>query len=320
MKIFANLDMNKNQLLNPVLQNLATDPSSPVKGQAYFNTVNGKMRTYNGSTWDEYGTGSTMTGADIVTAINGSASKIDDDNLSTGVNSAVTNNHTHTNKALLDAFTPELNVLLGDAINKKHDQNTDTGTSNPTFTVGPSGVKIKNVGSTELQVRNNADSGFADMRVGNLVVEGTTTTVNSTTVELGDSEIELNAKIVTSSANSDGGITIKRLMADNTTRKDAKITYNNSTGRWQTTQGAVTGTLITTALANKVVATIGDNSATVYIITHGLNTQDLNISIRETASPFALVLADVEFTSVNTITVKFAVAPTANQFTVTIIG
>lgn len=82
-------------------------------------------------------------------------------------------------------------------------------------------------------------------------------------------------------------------------------------------------TTITNELAKKTdkhSQSIGDGSATSIVVTHNLNTRDVVITLRETASPYAQVITDVEFTSVNTITLKFAVAPTSNQYTVTIVG
>lgn len=212
-------------------------------------------------------------------------------------------------------------TLLGidDVVSASHTQGTDTGTTSSTFTIGSSGPKVKN-SSGEVQMRNNGDTDFADLRVKNLVVEGTTTTVNSETIELADNHIVLNRDITTSAANSDGGIAIKRLMTDNSTRKDAELVFNNSTGKWQTTQGAVTATLITAQIANKVSAAIGDGAATSYVITHNLNSRDLNVMIRQTNSPYNAVITDIAFTSLDTITVSFAVAPTSNQYTVTIVG
>ena len=82
-------------------------------------------------------------------------------------------------------------------------------------------------------------------------------------------------------------------------------------------------TTITNILAqktNKFTQAIGDGAKTSFVITHNLNTRDVVVMIRETASPYAQVITDVEMTTVNTITVKFAQPPATNEYTVTIIG
>lgn len=71
---------------------------------------------------------------------------------------------------------------------------------------------------------------------------------------------------------------------------------------------------------SKFVTTVGNTTDKSFIITHNLNSQDLVFSIRETGAPYAMVQTDVEFTSANTAIVKFAVAPTVNEYTVTFIG
>lgn len=68
----------------------------------------------------------------------------------------------------------------------------------------------------------------------------------------------------------------------------------------------------------KYVTTLGGSVSQV--VTHNLNTRDLNVTIRETASPYAEVITDNEATTLNTLTVKFAVAPTSGQYTITITG
>jgi hypothetical protein len=232
---------------------------------------------------------------------------------------AVSKKHSHSNKSLLDTYTQK-EVDLADAVNKKHAQNTDTGTSSQTFAIGNAGVRVKNNGGTELQVRNSADNDFADIRVKNLYIEGDTTQINSNVVNIGDNELELNSDLTKSVENSDGGISIKRLKDDNITRADAKLTFNNSTGKWQTTAGNVSAELVTAQIANKLTATIGDGSTTTFTINHRLNTRNVSVSIRQTSAPYELVMTDIEFTTLDTITVKFAVAPAINEFTVTIIG
>lgn len=55
-KFLTPIDLNKNELQNAAIQNLASDPASPATGQIYFNT-GGSLKVYNGSTWQVITTG-----------------------------------------------------------------------------------------------------------------------------------------------------------------------------------------------------------------------------------------------------------------------
>lgn len=68
----------------------------------------------------------------------------------------------------------------------------------------------------------------------------------------------------------------------------------------------------------KVAASVGDASATSYVVTHNLGTRDVVTVLFQNAAPYAEVHADVEHTDNNTVTVRFAVAPTANQYRVVV--
>lgn len=202
-----------------------------------------------------------------------------------------------------------------------HAQNTDTGTNSNIFQLGTNGINLKNdAGNNELQLRNSADTAFANIRVNDLIVEGTQTIINSNIVVIGDNEIELNGDITGSFENSDGGLAIKRFGVDNVTRMDAKITYNESLDRWTTTVGDITVGMHTAMLANKVTATVGDAVSNSFEILHNLATRDVTVSIRDNEAPYEQVMTDIEMTTINSVTVKFAVAPAAGKYNVVIIG
>lgn len=70
--------------------------------------------------------------------------------------------------------------------------------------------------------------------------------------------------------------------------------------------------------AKRYSAAIGDGTATSIVVTHNLNSNDVEVSVRETGGSKRLVICEVQITSVNTVTVLFDLAPTASQYTVAV--
>ncbi|NDB57904.1 hypothetical protein EB001_05615 [bacterium] len=194
---------------------------------------------------------------------------------------------------------------------------------------------------------------------GNLTVSGTTTTISTETVTVDDNIIVLNNN-VTGAPTENAGIEIERGSSTNvqlrwneTTDKweftEDGTTYQTlgssttlgtvTTGVWNATPIAVAygGTGSTTAsaarlalgatvasasatLPQKLAFDIGNNSATSFVLTHGLNTRDVTVQIAEKSAPYNVVIADIALATADTVSVSFATAPTTNQYRAVIIG
>jgi len=200
-----------------------------------------------------------------------------------------------------------------------HAQNTDTGTTSVGFQLdsGNSGPRIKNE-SGKIAIRNAADNDYADLHVKNLTIDGEITEVSGNIVNTGDQEVVLNSDITTQAQNADGRFSVKRLDADNITRRDAKLVWNESVGRWQAIFG---DTQTTKEIALKHVEDIGDASATQFDVLHNLNSRDVSVEVRRTASPYDTVDAEIERTTVNVVRVRFnGYTPANNEFRVIVTG
>ena len=54
-KYFVDLNLNKNQITELSLENRTNDPNIPVSGEIYFNSVDKKIKFYDGSSWQSLG-------------------------------------------------------------------------------------------------------------------------------------------------------------------------------------------------------------------------------------------------------------------------
>jgi hypothetical protein len=70
----------------------------------------------------------------------------------------------------------------------------------------------------------------------------------------------------------------------------------------------------------KVSTSIGDGSATSYVVTHNLNTRDVIIRVFPNSGQYDDVEVDVQRTSTTTATLVFATAPASNAYRVVVLG
>ena len=225
-----------------------------------------------------------------------------------------------TNKGVASFATEDFTVSTGAVTIKNVNLGTQTtgnyvagitGTANE-VTVSGSGSENASVTiglPDDVTITNNLLVG------GNLNVTGTINSVNTTQVNIVDNKINLNTDF-TGTPTTDAGIRVER--GD---RPDVEVLWNETNDNWTLTNNGTNYHEITRKFKKDIllVDAISSGSA-AFLFTHNLGTKDVAVQIYQTTTPYAQVEADVEHTSENTTTIKFAVAPSDGEYRVVIVG
>lgn len=244
-KYLTNINLNGNELQNPVIHNLGTTPTANAKaGGIYFDTNGGlnKLKYHNGTTWVEISSGGSgtwqpadadltaiaaLTGTAGFLKTNGSGTWTIDTNTyltsSTGVVSVNGSSGVITGIAVTAGTLGQFAATTSSQLAGVLSDETGTGyvvfntspsfvtsitTSSNTFSIANTTATTINFGGDATQINVGNASGTVTI-AGNLIVDGTTTTVNSTELTVNDKNIVLadgNSLDVTADG---GGITLK---------------------------------------------------------------------------------------------------------------
>lgn len=340
MKFVANIDLLLNQLQNAVIHVLAADPGTPAEGQFYYNSTSKVLKFYTGTVWITLGrldqvsvpTASVSLGGQLITNLGTPVSTTDaatkayvDGLAGSGVawkgpvraatTAAGTLATSFENADVIDGVT----LATGDRILIKDQA---AGAENGIYTVNASGAPTRatdadsaaDLSGAAAFVQEgtvNADSAWVMTNDG-VVVVGTTALVFVQFSGLGQvtAGAGLTKTGTTLNIGAGTGITVN---ADDVALTVPVAIVNGGTG-------GITAAAARTSLGVPSKFSVDCDAAVTTVVTHSLNTRDVIVSVVRTTTPWDEVLADVESTSVNTVTVRFAVAPTAAQYRINVIG
>lgn len=155
-KFLTNLDLQKNELQNARLQNLATAPSSPVEGQVYYDTVLDVVRVYANGAWASLSTGSgTVTSVTASTPLSSTGGATPDISIADGTTSvkgAVQLEDSYASTSTSKAATPAAVKAAYDLANGKANPSDTTfvGTTSVALNRSSANLALTGISSVAL--------------------------------------------------------------------------------------------------------------------------------------------------------------------------
>jgi hypothetical protein len=306
-KYLVSIDLNKNEILNARLQNLSSDPSSPVAGQIYYNTVDNVTKFYDGTSW--ISGGSTKFG---LAANRPAPSKAGTLYAATDTSTLFLDNGTSWVQisvnpqdladTLQDAkdYTDAREIAITDAYESYADQ---------------AEIDAKAYTDTRESAITTAYESYTSTAISNLIdgAPGLLDTLNEIAAAIND-----DANYFTTVTNA---IAEKQdtLTAGNGIDIDSSENISVKLGAGLSFDGSGNVTVAESYGVRKFATSIGDGNTTVFQVTHSLGTRDISVTIYDNSTK-AEVFADVIHNTDSVVTISFASAPSSNEFRIVVIG
>lgn len=358
-KFLTSVDLNKNELQNARIQNLATAPVSPVLGQLYFDTTSNAEYIWNGTAWrptdaskltdnsvplsalatdplaraNHTGTQSAITISDLATTVQAysldqfasptAAVSMNSQNI-TGLADPV-NPQDAATKAYADAAAAGIDAKASCRVGT-------TGNISLTGLQTVDGVALSAGDRVLVNAQTNAsENGIYVAAVGawpratdcDSSAEYTSQAFvfieEGTTLGGSQWKVSTTGTIVVGTTN----VTWAQFSATASfTAGDGLVQVGNTISVGAGTGISVAGSAVsvdTALVARKHTELIGDGTSTSIAVTHSFGNQWVNAQVYEVSSS-AQVECDIVATSANTTTFSFAVAPATNAIRVVITG
>ncbi len=302
---FSSIDLNKNELQNAVVQNLGSAPGSPVEGQIYYDTGDDTIYFRNGSAWVSIGgditgvtagdgmTGGGTSGAVTLNVVGGTGITANANDIAIDATVAtLSGSQTLTNKTIAASQVTEISNItaaegaqlenigsttisatqwgyLGAATGAITNTDVDVSVANlKTRLAGGFGSNAVTIGDADDVVTIGNDLTVT----GDLIVSGTTTTLNTANLTVEDNNIILSSGNSTSAVINGAGITL-----EGGSGSDATFTYSTTGPKFEMKLGSDYEDLKVDGL-EAASLTIPDNAIAVGKIAGGTLPTDVKVN------------------------------------------
>ena len=281
--ILAALNLNKNELQNPVLHNLAAAPDTPKKGQVYFDSAANKVKYYNGTKWVD-----SVSTEEMNTALGDKVDKVSGKQLST-------NDFTNDYKSKVDGIASGAQVNVIESV-KVNGTAQAISAKSVNITVPTKTSQLTNDSSFATQTYVNQQIGAID-KLKKAVVEA-----------LPSSNIDTNTIYLVPKSSTESGNYYDEYM------------YIN--GKWEligNSKTDMTGFVKKQTYQNPALTPSG--GVVTWTVTHTLNSQDVCATLRR-VSDNEQIFAEIVFASATQVVVKMNadVNVAANAYKLVLIG
>lgn len=281
--ILAALNLNKNELQNPVLHNLAAAPDTPKKGQVYFDSAANKVKYYNGTKWVD-----SVSTEEMNTALGDKVDKVSGKQLST-------NDFTNDYKSKVDGIASGAQVNVIESV-KVNGTAQAISAKSVNITVPTKTSQLTNDSSFATQTYVNQQIGAID-KLKKAVVEA-----------LPSSNIDTNTIYLVPKSSTESGNYYDEYM------------YIN--GKWEligNSKTDMTGFVKKQTYQNPALTPSG--GVVTWTVTHTLNSQDVCATLRR-VSDNTQIFAEIVFASATQVVVKMNadVNVAANAYKLTLVG